>query len=121
MDGDLKLFNGQRFGSCLSADPGFRVRVRALEDIYRVLGTASKTVQSTQALPWERQAGQEMVVRTISDMRMALIASHKKSPTTSELLLVAQKEELWPSLLKEQASPPVAEVSLGRIIGQVVK
>ena len=92
-------------------DPGFRVRVRALEDIYEVLGRASKAVQRTQALPWERQAGQDEVIQTIGDMRMALIASHKKSPSTSELLIAAKREELWPSLLKKHHLPPVAEVS----------
>ncbi|KAF0291365.1 hypothetical protein FJT64_001125 [Amphibalanus amphitrite] len=62
-------------------DEGVRVRLRALEDMYRVLGSASKTVQGTQALPWERQAGQELVVvETINNMRTTLIALYKKTP-----------------------------------------
>ena len=101
----------------VSADPGFRVRVRALEDVYAVLAKASKAVQRTQALPWERQAGQEEVLETLRDMRLALIASHKKTPSTSELLIVTRREELWPSLLKGQPLPPVPEVSIGSIGG----
>ena len=95
----------------LSTDPTFRGRVRALEDIYGVLATASKAVQRTQALPWERQAGQEQVLATISDMKLALIAQRKPSPSTAELLVVARKDVLWPNLLRDQPPPPVAEVS----------
>ena len=101
----------------LLTDEGFRVRLRALEDIYRVLGSASKTVQSTQALPWERQAGQELVVETINNMRTTLIALYKKTPSTSELLLLEEKTKLWPVLLKGQHRLPAAEVSSLLIVG----
>ena len=95
----------------LSTDPAFCLRIRALVDLYDVLGRASKAVQSTQALPWERQAAQEEVLKTITDMRVALIASYKKSPSTAELLLVTKKAELWPCLSEAQSSLSAAEVS----------
>ena len=62
-------------------------------------------------MPWERLAAQKQVIEVLSEMRLALIASHKKSPSTSELLIVTKKEQLWPSLLKGHALPPVSEVS----------
>ena len=91
-------------------DASFVMRVRALEDIYSVLAAYSKAVQSTRALPWERQAGQDKVVDLLERMRLSLVALVKKTPSVSELVLVAEKEELWPSLLKDQPSPPVPEV-----------
>ena len=75
-----------------------------------MLGMASSSVQSTQALPWERQAAQQEVVQTLSDMKLALIASFKKSPSAAELLLVARRNELWPNL-KAQSPLSAAEVS----------
>ena len=97
--------------SCLPTDPAFHFRVRALEDVYRVLGTASCAVQRTQALPWERQASQQQVVHTLGDMKVSLISQYKKSPSAAELLIAAEKEKLWPSLLEQQQSLPVPEVS----------
>ena len=91
-------------------DPSFVMRVRALEDVYPVLATFSKTVQSTKALRWERQAGHEDVASLLEQMRIALVAQFKKSPSASELLNVSEKEVLWPNLLKNQASPPAPEV-----------
>ncbi|KAF0289780.1 hypothetical protein FJT64_011995 [Amphibalanus amphitrite] len=55
-------------------DPAFHARVRALEDIYGVLGAASKAVQRTQSLPWERHADQQEAVETIRRMKVALVA-----------------------------------------------
>ena len=83
----------------------------ALEDIYDVLGTASKAVQKTQSLPWERHADQQQVVETIRRMKVALVTEHKKSPTTEDLLCLADKDQLWPRLSTKQSPVPAAEVS----------
>ena len=88
------------------------MRVRALEDIYKVLGSYSEAVQSTQVLPWERQASQEDVGNLLERMRLSLVAQHKKSPSLSELLDIAENEKLWPSLSKSETTPPVQEVRL---------
>ncbi|KAF0298367.1 hypothetical protein FJT64_004229 [Amphibalanus amphitrite] len=71
----------------------------------------SKGVQSTRALPWERQASQTKLVDLLERMRVALVAQFKKTPTVSELLDVSEKEELWPSLLQNRATPPATEVA----------
>ncbi|KAF0294904.1 Arachidonate 12-lipoxygenase, 12R-type [Amphibalanus amphitrite] len=92
-------------------DATFEIRLRALEDIYSVLATHSKGVQSTRALPWERQASQTKLVDLLERMRVALVAQFKKTPAVSELLDVSEKEELWPSLLQNRATPPATEVA----------
>ncbi|XP_043200760.1 uncharacterized protein LOC122371027 [Amphibalanus amphitrite] len=92
-------------------DPAFHARVRALEDIYGVLGAASKAVQRTQSLPWERHADQQEAVETIRRMKVALVTQHKKSPTTEDLLCLADKDELWPRLSASEPSVPAAEVA----------
>ena len=76
-----------------------------------MLAAHSKSVQSTRALPWERQASQTRLVDLLERMRLALVAQFKKTPTVSELLDISEKEELWPSLLRNRAPPPAAEVN----------
>lgn len=87
------------------------MRVRALQDVYAVLGTCSKRVQDTQALPWERQASQAEATTVLSDMRAVLPAMFKRSQSPKDLQLVSDKEQLWPRLLSNQAQPEAAEVS----------
>ena len=75
-------------------------RVRALEDVYSVLTTFSKTLQSTKALPWERQAGHEDAASLLERMRIALVAQFKKSPSASKLLNVSEKEDATVKLVE---------------------
>ena len=67
-------------------------------DIVGVLAAASKAVQRTQSLPWERHADQQQVVETIRRMTVALVAKHKKPPSTDDLLCLAGEDQLWPRL-----------------------
>ncbi|XP_043214136.1 uncharacterized protein LOC122377784 [Amphibalanus amphitrite] len=96
-------------------DEGFRVRLRALEDMYRVLGSASKTPDraghtgSAVGAAGEPRAGGGNHQQHEDD-------AHRVIPSTSELLLLKEKTKLWPVLLKGQYRPPAAEI-IGRSVG----
>ena len=61
-------------------DDSFGARVSALQDVYTVLASGSRTLQTVQQMPWEATRGFDSAIRTTKRMGTVLEVDSRDTP-----------------------------------------